>query len=100
MGLFDEVAIKNKISKLKKAKSDLNDDSSAISSYNKYINSIISDFRSFVKSGNGAVVNQLGGYMEPYQYNDGNLTNASNFIQSEINYHNKSLSNGSGGGSW
>ena len=53
MGLFDEAAIKSKIKKLKKAKTDLSDDSSAITSY-KYIDSIISDFRSFVKSGNTA----------------------------------------------
>lgn len=99
MGLFDEAAIKRKINKLKKAKTDLSDDSSAITSYNKYIDLIISDFRSFVKSGNTAVVNQLSGYKEPYQYNDGNLTSASNLIQSEINYHSKSLSNGGGGGS-
>lgn len=103
MGLFDEYAIKNKINKLKKAKSDLNDDSFAISSYNKYIDSIISDFCAFVKNGNGTVANQLNGYKEPYQYSDGNLINASNYIQSEIKYQNKTLSedNGSsGGGAW
>lgn len=100
MGLFDGYAIKNKINKLKKAKSDLSDDSSAISSYNKYIDSVISDFCAFVKNGNGTVTNQLSGYKEPYQYNDGNLISASNYIQSEINYQNRALSEDGGGGSW
>ena len=91
MGLFDNYELKNKIRKLKKAKEDLTDDASAIRAYNGHVDSIISDFISFVRSGNAAVVNKLADYKEPYQYNDNNLTNAGNYIQKEINYQSQSL---------
>lgn len=100
MSVLKKATIKNRIRKLNSAKSDLTDDGTAIRNYNSNIDSIISDFQSFVKSGNSAVVSRLGNYREPYQYNDGNLTAASNYIQSEINSLNRSLSIDSKNGSW
>lgn len=88
MGLFDEIAIKNSIRKLNNAKDDLNNDYSPIRQYNDHIDSVISDFQSFVGNrGVAAVIEvKLGACKEAYQYNDGYLTTASNYIQNEINH--------------
>lgn len=86
MGFFENISINNKISKLKRYKNDLNDDYSAVSTYNDLIDAIISDYQDFVKTGYSGVTNKLENYKEPYQYNDSKLTNATSYIQREINY--------------
>ncbi len=85
MGFFDSMALSVKISKLKKYKSDLGDDYNAIQRYNGQIDSIISDYQSFIRTGSSGVTNKLYEYKEPYQYNDNSLTSASSYIQREIN---------------
>lgn len=92
MGFFDSIAINNKINKLKNYKSDLGDDSSSVRYYNEKIDNLISDFQSFIKSGHSGVTNKLYDYKEPYQDNDSNLSSARSYIQSEIKYLNKQLS--------
>lgn len=102
MGIFDNLAINNKIRKLTNYRSDLCDDTSAIQSYNGKIDAIIGDFQSFIKSGSSAVTSKLYDYKEPYQYNDSNLTTARDYIQYEINNLNRQKANSDdgGGGSW
>lgn len=92
MAFFDDYKIRNQIWKLGNYRDDLCNDGSAITNYNRKIDEIISDFQSFVKKDNSAVVGKLGDYKEPYQGNDSNLCNARTYIQREINRLNNKLS--------
>lgn len=90
MGLFD--GTERKINKLKGYKEDLGDDYSSIQRYNKHVDSIISDFQSFIKSGYSGVTGKLEDFKEPYQSNDSTLQTACSYIQNEINRLQRSLS--------
>lgn len=100
MNVFEEYSIKSKINRLARARNDLRDDADSINDINNKINNIIWDVQSFIQTGSGNITSKLDMLKEPYQYNDGNLTTAVNYIQREINYQDQLLKNGSGGGSW
>jgi len=73
------------ISNLEKYKRDLSDDSSDITSINRLVSELQGDFQKFIVSDNTrAVVDEIGGYLEPYQSSDRDLTQACSYIDSEI----------------
>lgn len=92
MGILDTISTKNDIRKLSNYKSDLSNDYSAIQRYNGYVDAIISDIQSFLRNGSSDIVSKLYDFKEPYQYNDGNLSTACNYIQYEINRLKQKLS--------
>lgn len=92
MGILDTISTKNDIRKLSNYKSDLSNDYSAIQRYNGHVEAIISDIQSFLRNGYSDIVSKLYDFKEPYQYNDGNLSTACNYIQYEINRLNQKLS--------
>lgn len=103
MGIIGDVIsaaeVESKILRLKSCKADLLDDNNAISIYNKAIDRVITDVQSLLgKRASSNIVNKLNSYSEPNQGSDGNLINARDYIQREINYL-KGQSSG-GGGSW
>lgn len=102
MSSFSRYQIQRNINKLARIRTDLTDDGGSIRTYNAGIDSIISDFQSFVRSGNGTVVFKLKNYKEPYQDNDSHNINAKYYVQREINYldalKRSSADSGGGGG--
>lgn len=73
------------IDKLQKYRKDLLDDGSDISSINRLVSELQSDFQKFVVSDNtNGIVSKIGTYTEVYQSNDNDLDRAVGYIDSEI----------------
>ena len=83
--LGEEISDGWKIAKLRSYKNDLDNDSLSIRIYNEKIDSAISNYQKFIRTGNAVVVDRLDDYREPQQGNDSNLSNARTYIQREIN---------------
>lgn len=87
MGIINDLAIKNRISRLNRAKNDLSNDEDSIRKINTKLNEVMSDVRFFIgNTDSSRIVSKLENLKEPYQSNDSDIYNAKSFIQYEINY--------------
>lgn len=117
MGLLDYSKslweAKAKLNKLKKIKTDLDDDANSINKINRKLDDISDAYKSFIKTGNAGVVSKIDALREVSQDADSMLINSRKFVQQEIDYMNRTINeaqkkvdeatNGGksgGGGSW